>query len=179
MIVGLVGGVFGLIAIAVAVVVVVVGVIVVRNNSNTASPSPLTTPAVAQPGTPAAEQTPTPSIHTPSYPTRTPMSPAEIDRVFRTYMDGSPATTWTFFKSGTCPRLRSTLLGFALNGYYIGKWTLLPYEVPADADRIIVKAKMTQLKPSTGDPAGEVTYSWYVERDAGGSYWVCGWLGEK
>jgi len=172
LIVGLVGGVFGLLALAVAVLLVVTTVL------NRPSPSPLSSPALAQPSTSATEPAPSPSEHTPSDPARTPMSPAEIDKVFRTYMAGLTGHNMDVFKSGTCPRLRSTLLGFALNGYYIGKWTLLPYDVPPDVDRVVVKARMMQLNTSTGDPAGEVTYSWFVERDAGGSYWACGWLGQ-
>ncbi|GAB3136438.1 hypothetical protein GCM10027290_00170 [Micromonospora sonneratiae] len=173
MVVGIAGGVFGLLALALAVL------LVVTNVFRTASPSPSETPALAQPGSPSTTETSAGSGHTPSDPARMPMSPTEIDKVFRTYMDGLTGHNMDVFKSATCPRLRSTLLGFVLNGYYIGRWTMLPYEVPTDAERLVVKAKMTQLNTSTGNPAGEVTYSWFVERDAAGSYWVCGWLGQK
>lgn len=112
----------------------------------------------------------------PPEPTHIPLVPAAIDRVFQVYMNGLANHDMVALRSGTCPRLRETLLGFALHGYYVARWELLPYEIPAGMDYVTVQANVTQQDPSTGNPAGDVIYSWYVERDVDQNYYVCGWL---
>lgn len=110
------------------------------------------------------------------YPTHTPLVRTTIDRVFQVYMNGLANHDMVALRSATCPRLRATLLGFELNGYYVACWEPLPYDLPSEMDYVTVQAKITQRDPSTGSPAGEVTYSWNVERDADQNYYVCGWL---
>jgi hypothetical protein len=171
LIVGLVGGVFGFLAVIVAVL------IVVTQSSGSASAN--RSPIAAHSGMSSHGPAPSDPTHIPSYPTPASMSTAEIDAVFHTYMSGLADHDMSELRSGTCPQLRSTLHGFVLNGYYITGWTLLPYQVSPGVDQVTVKATMTQLDTYTGKPAGQVTYSWFVQRDAGGSYWVCGWLGQK
>lgn len=147
-----------------------------------ASPSP-SPPASATPSaTPPSSSSPSSSppgtspAAVPGRPAHTPLDRAAIDRVVTTYMNGLADQDMTALRRGTCPRLRSTLLGFALNGYYVARWELRPYEVPASMDQLSIEARITQQDPETGGLAGDIDYQWIVERDAGGDYWVCGWL---
>ncbi|MBV6696652.1 serine/threonine protein kinase [Kitasatospora aureofaciens] len=140
--------------------------------SRTPSPPPASSAAPASP----------PPPHTPTYspgPTRPPLDRAAVDRVFQVYMNGLANHDMTALRSGTCPRLRSTLLGFALNGYYVARWQLQPYDIPASMDQLSVEARITQQDPDTGRLVGDVNYQWIIERDADQNYWVCGWLNQR
>lgn len=108
--------------------------------------------------------------------TADPLEPAAIDRVFQVYMNGLANHDMIALKSATCPELRDTLLGFALHGYFVARWEMLPYSIPPDVDFVTVQATVTQSDPNTGANAGDVVYSWYVQRAADRSYYVCGWL---
>ncbi|MET9604225.1 serine/threonine-protein kinase [Streptomyces sp. NPDC006512] len=152
-----------------------------KGASAPASPTPSTGPSspapVRTPETPASS--PPPPTRTPSRPApslRTPMDRAAIDRVFEVYMNGLQDQNMTELRRGTCPRLRSTLLGFVLNDHFVDRWTLLPYEIPPFVDQLSVEAKVTRRDLETGQPAGDVLYQWIIERDAEQNYWVCGWL---
>lgn len=112
----------------------------------------------------------------PTTPAQEPLVPEAIDRVFQVYMNGLANHDMTALQSGTCPRLRPTLAGFALHGYYVDSWTMLPYEVPSGMEYVVVQATVMQRDPNSGGLAGEVLYSWYVERDPDQNYYVCGWL---
>ncbi|MEU9235992.1 hypothetical protein [Streptomyces subrutilus] len=85
----------------------------------------------------------------------------------------------TSLRRGTCPRLRASLLGFALNGYFVDRWELQPYEIPPHMDELSVEAKITRRDPDTGKPAGDVLNQWIIERVADQQYYVCGWLNEE
>jgi hypothetical protein len=99
-----------------------------------------------------------------------------VNRVFQVYLNGLAYHDASSFLSAVCPRLRPGFGGFALHGYYVGPWIMLPYDIPATKDNVIVQARLTQIDPNTGREAGQVTYSWNVERD-GSDYYVCGWFG--
>ncbi|MFD5247500.1 hypothetical protein ACFWIW_23370 [Amycolatopsis sp. NPDC058340] len=107
------------------------------------------------------------------------LEPAAIDRVFQVYLNGLANHDMTALRSGTCPRLRSTLLGFELHGHYVERWEMLPYSVPSGQEFVTVQAKVTQRNARTGKLAGDVVYSWYVERNEDTNYYVCGWLDYK
>ncbi|MGV9761678.1 hypothetical protein ACWDUC_38570 [Streptomyces tricolor] len=109
----------------------------------------------------------------------TPLDREAVDRAFREYLDALVGHNMTDLRRATCPRLRSTLVGFALNGYYVARWEVLPYEIPASTDRFIVDVRITQRDPRSWELAGDVTYQWMAERDTDGHYWVCGWLNER
>lgn len=145
------------------------------------SPSP--SPSFSSSPSPSpSSPTNTPTPPAPAYsanPAHTPLDRAAIDRVFEVYMNGLANHDMTSLRRGTCPRLRSTLLGFALNGYYVARWQLLPYEIPTAMDQLSVEAKVTQQDPDTGKLAGDIHYQWIIERDADQNYWVCGWLNEQ
>ncbi|ANN21890.1 hypothetical protein SD37_19820 [Amycolatopsis orientalis] len=104
------------------------------------------------------------------------LEPAAIDRVFQVYMNGLANHDMTALRSGTCPRLRETLLGFELHGHYVERWELLPYSVQSGMEYVTVQAKITQRNARTGRLAGDVVYSWNVERNEDTNYYVCGWL---
>jgi hypothetical protein len=151
-----------------------------RAGSTSAGPGPTESATSALPSSPTV--TPSSRTEVPTYspapaePTHIPLVPAAIDRVFQVYMNGLANHDMVALSSATCPRLRSTLLGFALHGYYVDRWELLPYEIQNEMDYVTVQADITQRDPNTGQLAGEVIYSWYVERDVDQSYYVCGWL---
>ncbi|MER6668609.1 hypothetical protein ABT256_28920 [Amycolatopsis japonica] len=128
---------------------------------------------------PAETQTVTVTTSAPttsSTPSAPGLEPAAIDRVFQVYMNGLANHDMTALRSGTCPRLRSTLLGFELHGNYVQRWEMLPYSVPSGQEFVTVQAKVTQRNARTGKLAGDVVYSWYVERNEDTNYYVCGWL---
>ncbi|WP_340682060.1 hypothetical protein LCL61_25500 [Amycolatopsis coloradensis] len=104
------------------------------------------------------------------------LEPAAIDRVFQVYVNGLANHDMTALRSGTCPRLRATLLGFELHGHYVERWGMLPYSVPPGQEFVTVQAKVTQRNARSGKLAGDVVYSWYVERNEDTNYYVCGWL---
>lgn len=119
---------------------------------------------------------------TPSAPTSSAspdLEPAAIDRVFQVYLNGLANHDMTALRSGTCPRLRETLLGFELHGHYVERWEMLPYSVPPRLEYVTVQAKITQRNARTGRRAGDIVYSWYVERNEDTNYYVCGWLDYK
>ncbi|WP_050780024.1 serine/threonine-protein kinase [Streptomyces sp. C] len=128
------------------------------------SPSPSSSPS------PRATPTPTP------VPTPTPLDRQAIERVFTLYMNGLADHDMTSLRRGTCPRLRSTLLGFALNGYFVDRWELQHYEVPPGRNELSVEARITRRDPETGALAGDVLNQWIIERAADQQYYVCGWL---
>ncbi|MFC3451498.1 hypothetical protein [Amycolatopsis speibonae] len=107
------------------------------------------------------------------------LEPAAIDRVFQVYMNGLANHDMTALRSGTCPRLRETLLGFELHGHYVERWQMLPYSVPPGYEFVTVRATVTQRNARTGKLAGDVVYSWHVERNEDTNYYVCGWLDYK
>ncbi|WP_434100101.1 serine/threonine-protein kinase [Streptomyces olivaceus] len=134
--------------------------------------------APAQSSTQGATPT-TSAADSPDAPEHTPLDPQAVDQVFTEYLDALVAQDMTALRRATCPRLRSTLKGFALNDYYVARWNVLPYEIPAASDRFSVDVRITQRDPASGGLAGDVTYQWVAERDADGDYWVCGWLNER
>ncbi|MGW7100051.1 serine/threonine-protein kinase [Streptomyces sp. NPDC054838] len=136
------------------------------------SPSPAA-PTTATPSTPTPRPSPTPKA------TRTPLDRQAVERVFALYMNGLADHDMTSLRRGTCPRLRAGLLGFALNGYFVDRWELQPYEVPRNMDELSVEAKITRRDPETGKLAGDVLNQWIIERDADQQYYVCGWLNEE
>ncbi|WP_410657717.1 hypothetical protein [Amycolatopsis sp. lyj-112] len=115
--------------------------------------------------TPTTSASPAPSLE-----------PAAIDRVFQVYMNGLANHDMMALRSGTCPRLRETLLGFELHGHYVERWEMLPYSIPPGMEYVTVQAKITQRNARTGRAAGDVTYSWNVEKNEDRNYYVCGWL---
>ncbi|WP_219732270.1 serine/threonine-protein kinase [Streptomyces sp. INR7] len=142
---------------------------------HSSSPSPSRSPssASAAPATPAAPPVPTPG------PTRTPLDRRAVESVFALYMNGLADHDMTSLRRGTCPRLRAGLLGFALNGYFVDRWELQPYEIPPNMNELSVEAKITRRDPETGKLAGDVLNQWVIERDADQQYYVCGWLNEE
>lgn len=154
-----------------------------RSGAGGSTPSapvqPSSSPPSPQPS-PSTYTSPTPApSRSAADPAHTPLDRAAIDRVFKVYMDGLAQHDMTSLRRGTCPRLRSTLLGFALNDYYVARWELLPYEIPPSRDQLSVEATITQRDPETGELAGDVNYQWIIERDANQNYFVCGWLNER
>ncbi|MFF5447699.1 serine/threonine-protein kinase [Streptomyces sp. NPDC012888] len=153
-------------------------------HSPSGSPSPSPSPFPSSSPSTAAPVTAGPSVpersagRTPS-PTHTPLDRQAVERVFALYMNGLADHDMTSLRRGTCPRLRSGLLGFALNGYFVHRWELQPYEIPADMDELSVEAKITRRDPETGELAGDVLNQWIIERDADQQYYVCGWLNEE
>ncbi|MFD3333118.1 protein kinase [Streptomyces sp. NPDC058700] len=141
------------------------------------SPSPFSAaPTTAAPSIPEAGLTPRP---TPTgTPPHTPLDRRAIERVFALYMNGLADHDMTSLRRGTCPRLRSGLLGFALNGYFVDRWELQPFEILQGMDQLSVEAKITRRDPETGELAGDVLNQWIIERDADQQYYVCGWLNE-
>ncbi|MFJ7154425.1 serine/threonine-protein kinase [Streptomyces sp. NPDC101118] len=138
------------------------------------TPSP-PTPTTAAPSGTAPDPGPTPTRR----PTPTPLDRQAVERVFTLYMNGLADHDMTSLRRGTCPRLRSTLLGFALNGYYVDRWELQPYEILPGMDQLSVEAKITRRDPETGELAGDVLNQWIIERTADQQYYVCGWLNEE
>ncbi|WP_433180306.1 serine/threonine-protein kinase [Actinoallomurus sp. CA-150999] len=137
-------------------------------------PAVATTPASSPPAyTPPA---PAPATSYPVAPAHTPMSAVAINRVFKKYMNSLADHDMTNLRAACCPRLRSTLLGFALNGYYVGRWKMKPYTIPPGADQLSVEANFTQEDPDTGNSAGDIDNQWIIERESDGRYFVCGWL---
>ncbi|MFC8564894.1 serine/threonine-protein kinase [Streptomyces sp. NPDC057245] len=128
----------------------------------------------AQGATPTAS-----AADSPDAPEHTPLDPHAVDQVFTQYLDALVSQDMTALRQATCPRLRPTLKGFVLNDYYVARWNVLPYEIPAASDRFSVDVRITQRDPASGELAGDVTYQWVAERDADGDYWVCGWLNER
>ncbi|MFD4659855.1 hypothetical protein ACFWP2_29980 [Kitasatospora sp. NPDC058444] len=120
-----------------------------------------------------------PSPTPPSPPASAPLDRRAVDRAFREYLDALVSHDMTALRRATCPRLRATLLGFALNNYYVARWKVLPYSIPDATDRFSVDVLITQRDPGTGQLAGDVTYQWMAERDTDGNYWICGWLNER
>lgn len=144
-----------------------------RPSPSSSSPLAAPTPSVPRPTpSPSPSPTPPPTLR----PTRTPLDRQAVERVFALYMNGLADHDMTSLRRGTCPRLRSTLLGFALNGYYVDRWELQHYEIPPDRDQLSVEAKITRRDPETGALAGAILNQWIIERDADQEYYVCGWL---
>ncbi|MFG2299013.1 serine/threonine-protein kinase [Streptomyces sp. NPDC048603] len=144
------------------------------HHSPSPSPSPAA-PTTTGPSTPSPSPSPTPTRRPP----HTPLDRQAIERVFALYMNGLADHDMTSLRRGTCPRLRSGLLGFALNGYFVDRWELQPYEIPAGMDELSVEAKITRRDPETGQLAGDVLNQWIIERNADQQYYVCGWLNEE
>ncbi|MFD3697987.1 serine/threonine-protein kinase [Streptomyces sp. NPDC058646] len=141
------------------------------------SPSP--SPAAPSIPEPNPSPTPTPPLTPTGKPPHTPLDRQAIERVFALYMNGLADHDMTSLRRGTCPRLRSGLLGFALNGYFVDRWELQPFEIPQGMDELSVEAKITRRDPDTGELAGDVLNQWIIERDANQQYYVCGWLNEE
>ncbi|GAB3987734.1 hypothetical protein GCM10029978_107690 [Actinoallomurus acanthiterrae] len=160
-----------------AIVAALVATSVLAPDSGSGKPrTPVTTVATTPASSAPVYTPPAPATSYPVAPAHTPMSADAINRVFKNYMNGLADHDMTELRTATCPRLRSTLLGFALNGYYVGRWKMKPYTIPPDADKLSVEANFTQEDPDTGNSAGDIDNQWIVERDSGGRYWVCGWL---
>ncbi|MGW7059929.1 serine/threonine-protein kinase [Streptomyces sp. NPDC054904] len=144
--------------------------------------SPATAPTPRSPS-PSPPVTTTPSVPLPSTPTpgpaRAPLDRQAIERVFSLYMNGLADHDMTSLRRGTCPRLRAGLLGFVLNGYFVDRWELQPYEIPPNMDELSVEAKITRRDTETGKIAGDVLNQWIIERDENQQYYVCGWLNEE
>ncbi|MEV7617680.1 protein kinase [Streptomyces sp. NPDC089799] len=134
-----------------------------------------TTPSVPGP----TRTTPTAAPSSTRGATHTPLDRQAVERIFALYMNGLADHDMTSLRRGTCPRLRSGLLGFALNGYFVDRWELQPYEIPPGRDELSVEAKITRRHPETGEPAGDVLNQWIIERNADQQYFVCGWLNEE
>lgn len=149
----------------------------VSRTSSESSPTDTIDPPTTSTTAPTETETETETVtDTPAEPPADPLEPAAIDRVFQVYMNGLANHDMIALKSATCPRLRDTLLGFALHGYFVARWQMLPYEIPPDVEFVTVQATVTQSDPNTGALAGDVVYSWYVERAEDRNYYVCGWL---
>lgn len=146
------------------------------------SPSPsAAAPTTAAPSIPEPNPSLTPTLApTPTgSPTHTALDRQAIERVFALYMNGLADHDMTSLRRGTCPRLRSGLLGFALNGYFVDRWELQPFEIPKGMNELSVEAKITRRDPDTGELAGDVLNQWIIERDANQQYYVCGWLNQE
>lgn len=141
-----------------------------------AAPAVTTTITARPPSSPAPADTPSAAPTNPAQPL---MNADAINKVFKNYMEGLAGHDMTQLRASCCPRLRSTLLGFALNGYYVAGWKMKPYTVPPDADQLSVEATITQQDPNTGRDAGKVDNQWIIERESDGTYYVCGWLNYK
>ncbi|WP_241253677.1 serine/threonine-protein kinase [Streptomyces sp. W1SF4] len=137
-----------------------------------ATSGPGTRPSASPSPSPSPSPTPTPT----PVPAHTPLDRQAIERVFTLYMNGLADHDMTSLRRGTCPRLRSTLLGFALNGYFVDRWELQHYEIPPGRNELSVEAKITRRDPETGALAGDVLNQWIIERTADQQYYVCGWL---
>ncbi|WP_233620664.1 hypothetical protein [Amycolatopsis sp. WAC 01416] len=148
------------------------GLPIPRSDSSPATPTSDSAPS-------AQTQTLTVTSPAPTSSSAPGLEPAAIDRVFQVYMNGLANHDMTALRSGTCPRLRSTLLGFELRGHYVERWQMLPYTVPSGQEFVTVQATVTQRNARTGKLAGDVVYSWYVERNEDTAYYVCGWLDHK
>ncbi|MFD7714511.1 hypothetical protein [Streptomyces sp. NPDC059814] len=133
------------------------------------------TPAQSLPSAPASTP-PASAPNSPAYPEYTPLDRQAVDRVFQEYFDALVSHDMAAFRRATCPQLRSTLVGFVLNNYYVARWKVLPYAIPAATDRFSVDVRITQQDPDSEELAGDVMYQWMVERDGEGNYWVCGWI---
>ncbi|UQX04566.1 serine/threonine-protein kinase [Streptomyces sp. RerS4] len=149
------------------------------HHSSSPSPSPSPVPPTTAASTPTPSPTPTPTPTPTPKPSHTPLDRQAIERVFTLYMNGLTNHDMTSLRRGTCPRLRSTLLGFALNGYFVDRWELQPYEVFPNMDELSVEAKITRRDPETGKLAGDVLNQWIIERAADQQYYVCGWLNQE
>ncbi|GLY72272.1 serine/threonine-protein kinase [Actinoallomurus iriomotensis] len=173
------------VAVAVVAVVIALGVVVsLWPDSKRGATGPNSEPGdsgtATTPASPAPQYTPSaPATTYPATPAPTSMSADAINRVFKKYMDGLADHDMTQLRAATCPRLRSGLLGFALNGYYVARWKMKPYTIPTGADELSVEATLTQQDPDTGRTAGRVDNQWIIERDSDDRYWVCGWLNDK
>ncbi|WP_285546482.1 serine/threonine-protein kinase [Streptomyces lavendulae] len=155
-----------------------------QTRPSSSSPLAEPTPSVARssPGpspSPSPSPTPTPAPVPVPVPTHTPLDRAAIERVFTLYMNGLANHDMTSLRQGTCPRLRSTLLGFALNGYFVDRWELQHYEIPRGRNELSVEARITRRDPETGALAGDVLNQWIIERTPDQQYYVCGWLNEQ
>ncbi|MFF1555925.1 serine/threonine-protein kinase [Streptomyces sp. NPDC058279] len=142
------------------------------------SPSPAA-PTAATPSSPTFSPTFSPSTGPTPKPTHSTLDRQAIERVFALYMNGLADHDMTSLRRGTCPRLRAGLLGFALNGYFVDRWELQPYEIPPNMDQLSVEAKITRRDPETGKLAGDILNQWIIERDPDQQYYVCGWLNEE
>jgi hypothetical protein len=164
----------------VIVLAVLAAVVLLWPDSGSGDHGNAATPVATAPTLSAPPYTPpAPATTYPVAPAHTPMSADAINRVFKNYMDGLTNHNMTQLRAATCPRLRSGLLGFALNGYYVARWKLKPYTIRPETDQLSVEARLTQQNPDTGENAGDVDNQWIVERDSHGRYWVCGWLNDK
>lgn len=133
----------------------------------TASPSP------TEPPTSPTSATPTPADTS----SADPMSGPAITQVFTRYMNGLALRDMGAMRAAACPRLRPSL-GFLLNGYYVGRWTLPPYYIPPGVEQVSLDASYTRIDPGTAKSAGTVHGQWTIERDSAGRYWVCGFTGQ-
>lgn len=106
----------------------------------------------------------TPVPPTTTVPTEPLLEPAAINRTFEVYLNALVDHDLAALHSATCPRLRSTEIGFALHHKYVGRWQGQPYEIPPGASYVTVSAVVYLRDPGTGAAAGSDTYFWYVER---------------
>jgi hypothetical protein len=126
---------------------------------------------------PSATTSPAPaSTATSTIPSRPQLVPEAINRTFEGYMNALVDHDLTALHSATCPKLRHTEVGFELHGKYVNSWRGKPYQISPDLDYVTVFALVRFRDPSTGASAGSATYSWYVEREPSGHYYVCGFL---
>ena len=112
----------------------------------------------------------------PSPATTRPLRAPKINRAFRAYMNALLHHNLTALHAATCPRLRHTEVGFALHGKYVHAWRGRPYEIQPALSNVTVRASVQLTDPATGGDAGRALYGWNVQRNAGGHYYVCGFL---
>jgi hypothetical protein len=167
-----------------------------QDSASAASAGPARQSTGSLPGVPAAAGSSsypglaTPSIPTPSLPTPTltpyvpptptpthqPLDPEAINRTFQVYMNALLYRSLSQLKSATCPKLRHTETGTALDHKYINRWKGLPYTIYNSLDYVTIAATVRYVNPNTGGNGGSHTYRWYVDRYPDGHYWVCGIL---
>lgn len=171
---------------------VVVAIVVHGSDDTATATAPAVVPSGAVPGgasasyavpsyTPPTYSPPTyspPTSYVPSpTPTHVPLNAEAINRTFQVYMNALLNRSLSQLRSATCPRLRGTLRGTALDGKYINRYEGSSYRIYDSLDYVIIPTRVRYVDPRTGGNGGSHTYRWYVERYPDGRYWVCGITG--
>ncbi len=166
---------------------VVVAIVVHGSDDTATATAPAVVPSGAVPGgasasyavpsyTPPTYSPPTSYVPSPT-PTRVPLNAEAINRTFQVYMNALLNRSLSQLRSATCPRLRGTLRGTALDGKYINRYEGSSYRIYDSLDYVIIPTRVRYVDPRTGGNGGSHTYRWYVERYPDGRYWVCGITG--
>lgn len=166
---------------------VVVAIVVHGSDDTATATAPAVVPSGAVPGgasasyavpsyTPPTYSPPTSYVPSPT-PTHVPLNAEAINRTFQVYMNALLNRSLSQLRSATCPRLRGTLRGTALDGKYINRYEGSSYRIYDSLDYVIIPTRVRYVDPRTGGNGGSHTYRWYVERYPDGRYWVCGITG--